>query len=285
MKGANGKFYEWKRKKYDKLVYSKWRAALGGEIGIMVSGGAAMQPRLGRLFTCAGINILEGYGLTETSPVIAVSDFSEHGIKFGTVGPVLKNLEVRIADDGEICVKGPSVMKGYYKDDVLTAETIDKEGWFHTGDLGQIEPEGQLKITGRKKEIFKTSFGKYVSPQLIEDVFKESLFIDQLIVVGENQKFAGALILPDFIFMKSYCERKDIPFETNQEIIANPVIRKRFQKEIDKYNKQFGDTEKIKTWDLLDAEWTLETGEITPTMKLKRAYICKKYADKVANLF
>ncbi|NQV03294.1 MAG: AMP-binding protein, partial [Bacteroidia bacterium] len=285
LKGVNGKFYEWKRKKYDKLVYSKWRAALGGEINIMVSGGAAMQPRLGRLFTCAGINILEGYGLTETSPVIAVSDFSEHGIKFGTVGPVLKNLEVKIADDGEICVKGPSVMKGYYKDDTLTAETIDKEGWFHTGDLGQIEPEGQLKITGRKKEIFKTSFGKYVSPQLIEDVFKESLFIDQLIVVGENQKFAGALMIPDFIFLKSYCERKDILFGSNKEVAVNPVIRKRFQKEIDKYNKQFGDAEKIKTWDLLDAEWALDSGEITPTMKLKRAYISKKYADKIANLF
>ena len=285
LKGANGRFYEWKRKKYDKLVYSKWRAALGGEISLMVSGGAAMQPRLGRLFTCAGIDILEGYGLTETSPVIAVCDFSEHGIKFGTVGPVLKNLEVKIADDGEICVKGPSVMKGYYKDDKLTAETIDKEGWLHTGDLGHIEPEGQLKITGRKKELFKTSFGKYVSPQLIEDVFKESMFIDQLIVVGENQKFAGALMIPDFIFLKSYCERKEIPFGSNKEVIENPVIKKRFQKEIDKYNKQFGDTEKIKSWDLLDAEWAVETGELTPTMKLKRPYISKKYADKVANLF
>jgi len=285
LKGANGRFYEWKRKKYDKLVYSKWRAALGGEINLMVSGGAAMQPRLGRLFTCAGINILEGYGLTETSPVIAVCDFSEHGIKFGTVGPVLKNLEVKIADDGEICVKGPSVMKGYYKDDKLTAETIDKEGWLHTGDLGHIEPEGQLKITGRKKELFKTSFGKYVSPQLIEDVFKESLFIDQLIVVGENQKFAGALMIPDFIFLKSYCERKEIPFGSNTEVIANSVIKKRFQKEIDKYNKQFGDTEKIKSGDLLDAEWAVETGELTPTMKLKRPYISKKYADKIVNLF
>ncbi len=285
LKGANGWFYEWKRKQYDKLVYVKWRAALGGEINIMVSGGAAMQPRLGRLFTCAGINILEGYGLTETSPVIAVCDFSEHGIKFGTVGPVLRGVEVKIADDGEICVKGPSVMKGYYKDDAMTAEAIDKEGWFHTGDLGQIEPEGQLKITGRKKEIFKTSFGKYVSPQLVEDKLKESLFIDQLIVVGESQKFAGALIIPDFVFMKSYCERKDIPFISNAEIIQNPRIRKRFQVEIDKYNKQFGDTEKIKTWDLLDAEWTLDSGEITPTMKLKRVYISKKYADKIANLF
>ncbi|MFH1297095.1 MAG: long-chain fatty acid--CoA ligase [Bacteroidota bacterium] len=285
LKGANGWFYEWKRKRYDKLVYAKWRAALGGEINLMVSGGAAMQPRLGRLFTCAGINILEGYGLTETSPVIAVSDFSEHGIKFGTVGPVLRGVEVKIADDGEICVKGPNVMKGYYKDEKMTEEVIDSDGWFHTGDLGHIEPEGQLKITGRKKELFKTSFGKYVSPQLIEDKFKESLFIDQLIVVGENQKFVGTLIVPDFVFMKSYCERKEIPFGSNTELISNPVIRKRFQKEIDKYNKQFGDTEKIKTWDLLDAEWTLDTGEITPTIKLKRPFICRKYEDKITQLF
>ena len=285
LKGANGWFYEWKRKRYDKLVYAKWRAALGGEINIMVSGGAAMQPRLGRLFTCAGINILEGYGLTETSPVIAVSDFSENGIKFGTVGPVLRGVEVKIAGDGEICVKGLNVMKGYYKDEQMTKEVMDSDGWFHTGDLGHIEPEGQLKITGRKKELFKTSFGKYVSPQLIEDKLKESLFIDQLIVVGENQKFVGALIVPDFTFMKSYCERKEIPFGSNAEVIANPVIRKRFQKEIEKYNKQFGDTEKIKTWDLLDTEWTLENGEITPTMKLRRPFICEKYDDQIKQLF
>jgi len=285
LKGANGWFYEWQRKRYDKLVYKKWRDALGGNIGLLVSGGAAMQPRLGRLFSCAGINILEGYGLTETSPVIAVSDFSEHGIKFGTVGPVLRGTEVKIADDGEICVKGPGVMKGYYKDDKMTTEVIDKDGWFHTGDLGHIEPEGQLKITGRKKELFKTSFGKYISPQLIEDKFKESLFIDQLIVVGESQKFAGALIVPDFVFLKSYCNRKEIPFTSNAEIAQDPTIRKRFQVEIDKYNKQFGDTEKIKSWDLLDTEWTVSSGEITPTIKLKRSFICKKYAENVEKLF
>lgn len=283
--GANGWFYEWKRKLYDKLVYVKWREALGGDINIIVSGGAALQPRLGRMFTCAGINILEGYGLTETSPVIAVSDFSEHGVKFGTVGMVLKGVQVKISDDNEICVKGPNVMKGYYKEPQMTAEAIDAEGWFHTGDLGRIEPEGQLKITGRKKELFKTSMGKYVSPQLIEDKFKESLFIDQLIVVGEHQKFAGALIVPDFTFLKSYCERKEIPFGSNAEVVMNPVIRKRFQKEVDKYNKMFGDTEKIKSWDLMDQEWTLEGGEITPTIKLKRAFICKKYEDKIKKLF
>ena len=285
LKGANGWFYELKRKIYDRLVYVKWRENLGGKRLLVVSGGAALQPRLNRMFTCAGIDILEGYGLTETSPVIAVSDFTEHGIKFGTVGPVLRGVEVKIADDGEILCKGPNVMKGYYKDPEMTREAIDSEGWFHTGDLGQIEPEGQLKITGRKKELFKTSFGKYVSPHLIEETLKESLFIDQLIVVGENQKFAGALIVPDFVFLKSYCAVKEIPYTSNAEVIRNPKIRKRFQTEINHFNKMFGDTEKIKTWDLLEDEWTLETGEITPTLKLRRSFILIKYKERIRNLF
>jgi long-chain acyl-CoA synthetase len=237
------------------------------------------------MFTCAGINILEGYGLTETSPVIAVSDFSEHGIKFGTVGPVLRGVTVKIAEDGEILCKGPNVMMGYYKDPEQTRETIDAEGWFHTGDLGHIEPEGQLKITGRKKEMFKTSFGKYVSPQPIEDKFKESLFIDQIIVVGENHKFAGALIVPDFNFLKSWCQVKEVPYTTNEEMINLPRIRKRFQQEITKFNKFFGETEKIKSWDLLGSEWTFETGEITPTLKLKRKFIISKYQILIDKLF
>ncbi len=285
LKGANGWFYEFKRRLYDKLVYVKWREVMGGRISIIVSGGAAMQPRLGRLFTCAGINILEGYGLTETSPVIAVSDFSEHGIKFGTVGPVLRGTTVKIADDGEICCKGPGVMIGYYKAPEMTREVIDEEGWFHTGDLGHIEPEGQLKITGRKKELFKTSFGKYVSPQPIEDLFKESLFIDQIMVVGENQKFAGALIVPDFNFLKSYCTLKEIPCTTNEEIVRNDRIRKRIQVEITRINKQLGEAEKVKTWDLIDHEWTLESGDITPTLKLKRLYLGKKYEAEIRRLF
>lgn len=285
LNGANGWFYELKRKLYDKLVYVKWRAALGGNISIVVSGGAALQPRLARMFTCAGINILEGYGLTETSPVIAVGDLTPDGVKFGTVGKVIKGVQVQIAGDGEILCKGPNVMKGYYKSPEMTAESIDAEGWLHTGDLGQIEPEGHLKITGRKKELFKTSFGKYISPQPIEDKFKESIFIDQLIIVGENQKFAGALILPDFTFLKAWCEVKEIPYTTNKEMINLPRIRKRFKKEIDNYNSFFGDTEKIKSWDLLDTEWTVETGEITPTLKLKRNFICQKYADLIAKLF
>jgi len=285
LNGANGWFYELKRKLYDHLVYCKWREVMGGEIEIIVSGGAALQPRLGRLFTCAGIHILEGYGLTETSPVISVNDFIENGIKFGTVGPVIKNTEVKIADDGEICVKGPGVMLGYYKEPEMTKESINTEGWFHTGDLGHIEPEGQLKITGRKKELFKTSFGKYVSPQPIEDKFKESLFIGEIMVVGEHQKFAGALIVPDFAFLKEWCREKEMEFTTPAGMIANERIRKRFQSEIKKYNKLFGETEQIKSWELLDHEWTLESGEITPTLKLKRKFLHSKYKDQIDRLF
>jgi len=285
LKGANGWFYELKRKFYDKLVYSKWRAALGGKHLLMVSGGAALQPRLARMFTCAGINVLEGYGLTETSPVISVNDLTENGTKFGTVGKVLQGVQVRIADDGEILCKGPNVMVGYFKEPEMTRDAIDADGWFHTGDLGQIEPEGHLKITGRKKEIFKTSFGKYISPQLIEDKFKESLFIDQIIVLGENQKFAGALIVPDFTFLKSYCGVKEIPFTTNAEIILLPRIRKRFKVEVDKFNATLGETEKIKSWDLLDLEWTPESGELTPTLKLRRNFISKKHEPVISKLF
>jgi long-chain acyl-CoA synthetase len=285
LKGANGWWYEVKRKFYDRLVYVKWREALGGKHLLIVSGGAALQPRLARLFTCAGIDIIEGYGLTETSPVIAVSDFTEHGIKFGTVGPVLRGVKVKIADDSEILVRGPNVMKGYYKSPEMTKNAIDPEGWFHTGDLGRIEPEGQLWITGRKKELFKTSFGKYVSPQVIEESFKESLFIDQMIVVGENQKFAGALIVPDYTFLKSWCAAKEIPYTTNAEMVKLARIRKRFQAEINHFNKLFGDTEKIKTWDLLEDEWSFETGEITPTLKQRRSFILSKYQDRITGLF
>jgi long-chain acyl-CoA synthetase len=285
LNSANGWFYELKRKFYDKMVYVKWREAMGGKVQIVVSGGAALQPRLARLFWAAGIQVLEGYGLTETSPVIAVGDFSENGVKFGTVGRPLKNVSVKIADDGEILCKGPSIMKGYYKSPEMTAAAIDSDGWFHTGDLGLIEAQGQIRITGRKKEIFKTSFGKYVSPQLIEDKFKESIFIDQLMVVGENQKFPAALIVPDFTFLRAWCEFKEVPYTTNGEMINQQRIQKRFKKEVDKYNAFFGETERIKSYEILDTEWTVETGEITPTLKLKRRFITEKYKDTIAKLF
>lgn len=268
-----------------KLVFSKWKAALGNNLDIIVSGGAALQPRLNRIFWAVGLRILEGYGLTETSPVIAVNNFEPNGIKFGTVGPLLKNVEVRIADDGEILVKGPSVMQGYYKNPELTSEVIDEEGWFHTGDIGQIEPEGQLRITDRKKVIFKTSFGKYVSPQVIENIFKESAFIDQILVIGENQRFAMALIVPDFNHLKSWCEVKGIPYTSNKEIINTIRIRKRIQKEVNLCNQRLGEYERIMRFGLVDHEWTVEGGQLSATLKLRRQHLLKEYDDLIRQLY
>lgn len=282
---ANGWWYEFKLRIANMLVFSKWREALGNNLRTIVSGGAALQPRLNRIFWAARIPILEGYGLTETSPVIAVNHFGKNGLKFGTVGPVLPGVEVKIAKDGEILTKGPNLMLGYYKEEELTKKVIDPDGWFHTGDLGLIEKEGQLKITGRKKEIFKTSFGKYINPGQIEDKFKESSFIDTLIVLGENQKFAAALIVPDFNDLKSWCENKGIEYTTNSEMINNLQIKKRFKKEIDFYNTFFGETEQIKKWELMESEWTSFSGELTPTLKIKRSYISKKYESAINKLF
>jgi long-chain acyl-CoA synthetase len=285
LNGANGWWYETKLKIARKLVFSKWKAALGDNMKVIVSGGAALQPRLARVFWAAGIPVLEGYGLTETSPIISVCSFEEDGMKFGTVGPVLKDINVHIAQDGEILVKGPGVMLGYYNDPALTLEAIDREGWFHTGDIGQIEPEGQLRITGRKKEIFKTSFGKYISPEHIENKFKESAFIDTIMVIGENQKYAAALIVPDFSHLRSWCEIKEIPYTTDAEMVALPRINKRFHKEVQKFNKYFGATEQIKAFELIGAEWTVDKGELTPSLKLKRTIICGKYKSVISRIF
>lgn len=281
----NGWFYNLKLAIANKLVFVKWRQAMGGNIQIIVSGGAALQPRLARIFTAAGIPVLEGYGLTETSPVIAANTFDKNGRKFGTVGPVLNGITVKIANDSEILCKGPSVMMGYYKEPDLTNEVIDNEGWFHTGDTGLIEPKGQLRLIGRKKSIFKTSYGKYVNPEQIESKFKESSFIDNIVVLGENQKFAAAIIVPDFNYLKSWCEIKGHTYSTNEEMCKNSIIRKRIQKEVDKYNKFFGDTEQIKKIALIDFEWTVQTGELTPTLKLKRNIINIKYKDVIEKLF
>ena len=282
---ANGLVYKYKLKIANMLVFNKWREALGDNIKVIVSGGAALQPRLARIFWAAKMPVLEGYGLTETSPVIAVCHFGHNGVKFGTVGPVLQGVKVKIADDGEILCSGPSIMSGYYKDPELTKTVIDDDGWFHTGDEGQIEETGQLKITGRKKEIFKTSFGKYVNPGKVEDILKESSFIDNIMVVGENQKFAAALIVPEFSDLKSWCENKAIPFTTNTEMIHNPLVKKKFQKEIDKYNGLLGETEQIKRYEIMDSEWSTSTGELTPTLKLKRNYINKKYKNIIDKMF
>ena len=282
---ANGWWYEFQLKIANILVFKKWREALGDNIRVIVSGGAALQPRLNRIFWAARIPVLEGYGLTETSPVVAVNTLGKDGVKFGTVGPVLTGVQVKIDVDGEILTKGPGLMQGYYKEEQLTKEVIDAEGWFHTGDLGRIEPEGQLRITGRKKELFKTSFGKYINPSQIEDKFKESPFIDSMIVLGENQKFAAALIVPDFTDLKAWCETKDIAYTTNSEMINLPRIKQRYKKEMDFYNTFFGETEQIKKWEIMETEWTSISGELTPTLKIKRSYIIDKYASNIKKLF
>ena len=232
-----------------------------------------------------GLRVLEGYGLTETSPVIAVENFEEGGLKFGTVGPPLKNVSVKIALDGEILVKGPNVMQGYYRDPEMTKEVIDSEGWFHTGDIGRIESTGQLKITDRKKMIFKTSFGKYIAPQLIENKFKESPFIDQIMVVGENQKFAGALIVPDFAHIKSWCAVKDIRYTTNEEMVKHPLVRKRIEKEVSSFNSFFGDWERIQKFEIIDHEWTIDGGQLSATLKVRRSHVAEMYAKSIDQIF
>lgn len=283
--GGKGWFYNAQLRLADKLVFVKWREALGGKVRVAVSGGAALQPRLARIFTAAGIPVLEGYGLTETSPVIAVNTLDKGGRMFGTVGKPLKNVEVKIAEDGEILSRGPHIMMGYFKDPDMTAGSIDPDGWFHTGDVGILEKEGHLRITGRKKEIFKTSLGKYISPQLLENKFKESAFIDGIIILGENQKYAAALVVPDFNHLKSWCEHKNIPYSTDKEMIKDQHVVKQFKKEIDHFNKFFGSTEQIQSFELIDHEWTLESGELTANLKLKRSFILEKYKDEVARLF
>jgi long-chain acyl-CoA synthetase len=268
----------------NKLVFSKWREAFGGNMKSIVSGGAALQPRLSQVYNAAGIPVVEGYGMTESSPVIAVNTYVPGQRKIGTVGPPLNNVEVKISSEGEILVSGPNVMKGYFKDHDMTDLAIS-DGWLHTGDVGIIDEDGMLKITGRVKEIFKTSMGKYISPVLLENKIKESPFIDQIIVLGENEKFAAALIVPDFEHLRSYCRIKGIDYTSNEEMIKEKVIIDRYKKEIACFNKQFGDTEKIKKFDLIDHEWTIETGEITANLKLKRSLIMNKYKNEIEKLF
>ena len=278
-------FYKKQLALANKLVFSKWREALGGNMRVVVSGGAALQPRLARVYTAGQIKILEGYGLTETSPVIAVNTFEPGGRKFGTVGKPLKNVEVKIADDEEILCKGPIVMQGYYKNAELTKEAIDEEGWFHTGDLGRIEPEGHLKITGRKKALFKTAMGKYISPEHIENRFVESPFVDAILVVGENQKFAAALLVPDFAHLKSWCTVKGISYTSNSEMVNHEEVKNRFRQEVNEINKDFGTFEQIKKYMLMEEEWAIQTRELTANLKLRRKYICEKYKDVIENLF
>lgn len=284
LNGANGWFYETQLKLARKLIFSKWKEALGGKVVAIVSGGAALQPRLSRVFFAAGINVLEGYGLTETSPVIAVNNFLPNSIHFGTVGPVIDKVSVKFAEDGEILVKGPNIMLGYYNRPDATAEAIDKEGWFHTGDIGTFVDNRFLKITDRKKEIFKTSGGKYITPVMIENKLKESPFIEQVMVVGENQKFASALIVPAFAYLKDYCKLKSIDYKSNEEVIKNETIRKRIFQEVEAMNKELAQYEKIKAPELLPREWSIEKNELTPKLSLKRKVILaenKELIDKI----
>ena len=260
----------------DKLVFSKWREGLGGNIITLVSGSAALQPRLNKMFQNAGIPILEGYGLTETSPVISVNSFGK--IKVGTVGHVLENLDVKIQEDGEITVKGPSVFKGYFKNEEMTKEVFTEDGYFKTGDIGHIDEEGYLHITDRKKEMFKTSGGKYVAPQVIENQAKASKFIEQIMVVGDGEKMPCALIQPDFNFVQHWAERKQINVGTTPEEMANsPELKERINKEIDYLNTKLGSWEQIKRFELTPEVWTIDSGVLTPTLKLKRKAVKERY--------
>ncbi|MGZ3862047.1 MAG: AMP-dependent synthetase/ligase [Bacteroidia bacterium] len=289
--GANGWWYEFQLKIANTLVFKKWREALGNNIYGIVSGGAALQPRLARVFHAARIKVLEGYGLTETSPVIAVNNYYDENIKIGTVGPVLFNVQVKIAEDGEIYAKGDNVMMGYYKQPELTREVIDADGWLHTGDIGVIEDGKFLKITDRKKEIFKTSGGKYITPQLIENKLKESRFIEQAMVIGENQKFPAAFIVPAFPFLKEWCAKHDIAYTTNAEMVKNKDVYNRIMKEVEFSCKELAQYEKIKKIALLPSEWTIDKGELTPKLSLKRKVIMLANKDafdeiyKIENLY
>ena len=282
---GKGPWYKLQHALVSKLVFSKWREALGGEVLCVASGSAALQPRLARIFNAAGIPLMEGYGLTETSPVVSVNDARNDGLRFGSVGRPIKGVSVRIAADGEIVVKGPNVMMGYYNQPDMTAEVMDAEGWFHTGDIGKLDAEGFLYITDRKKEMFKTSGGKYVAPQVIENKLRASRFIEQAMVIGENRKFPAALIVPSFAFLKDYCALKGIPFTSNDQVVREPAIIARVQQEVDAANEGLGHWEQVKKFALLPADWSIDGGEFTPSLKLRRKPILAKYAREVDGIY
>ena len=277
--GQNGWLYEQKLKLARKLIFSKWQEALGGNLKVIASGSAALQSRLARVFNAAGMGVMEGYGLTETSPVVSVNDMRNKGFKIGTVGRPIPETEVKIAEDGEILVKGPQVMMGYYKDQEKTDEVLT-DGYFHTGDIGEICKDGFLKITDRKKEMFKTSGGKYIAPQIIENVMKQSRFIEQIMVIGEGEKMPAALIQLNEEFVKDWAERKELDLGNSlSEMIQHKELVERVQEEIDLHNQKFGNWEKIKKFELTPDVWSIEEEHLTPTMKLKRRVIKDKYMD------
>ncbi|MFT3937027.1 MAG: long-chain fatty acid--CoA ligase [Chitinophagaceae bacterium] len=267
----------------NKLIFSKWREGLGNNLVCIVTGGAACQVRLIRIFTAAKIPVMEGYGLTETSPVISVNRFELEDRKFGTVGPLIDNVEVKIAEDGEILCKGPNVMMGYYKRPDLTTEAMSGE-WYHTGDIGIIDGRF-IKITDRKKELFKTSGGKYVAPLPIENKLKESMFVEQAMVVGSEKKFVGALIVPAFPYLKDWCRQQNITFTTNEEMVHNPAVIAMFKELVESFNKFFNHVEQVKKFQLLPHEWSIDTGEMTPKMSIKRKVVMEKYRDAIEQIY
>ena len=279
-------FYNLELKIADKLVYSRIREKLGAEnFDIIVSGAASITKKISGFFSAIKMPVFEGYGLTETSPVITVSNRDKYGREVGAVGQPLPGVEVKIADNGEIICRGHNVMMGYYKQPELTAEVIDKDGWFHTGDLGKFNEHGLLQITGRMKNLFKTSLGKYVNPDVVEGKFVNSGFIEQIVVLGENQKFAAALIRPDFAFLKDWCKAHDIPFTTNEEMILNEEVKKRYDREVKKLNEGLGEVEKVKKYVLIADEWTIANGILTPTLKVKRKVVMERYCDLIDKMF
>lgn len=279
-----GAWYNLQLKLANKLVFSKWRAALGGNIQAVVNGAAACQVRLLKIFTAGGIPIMEGYGLTETSPVISVNRINVEDRMFGTVGPIISGVEVKLAEDGEILCKGPNVTIGYYKRPDLTADAI-KDGWFHTGDIGVIIDNKFLKITDRKKELFKTSGGKFVAPQPIENKFKESPYIEQIMIVGEDRKFTAALIVPAFSNLRNWAQKRGITATSNEELIKNPDVQDLYKQAVDKYNQFFSHIEQVKKYLLLPHEWTVDGGELTPTLKTKRKVILEKFKKEIDSIY
>ena len=285
VKGNNGIWYNFQLAIARKLVFVKWQQALGGNVRGIITGAAALQVRLAKIFSAAGIQIRQGYGLTETSPVITVNLFTKGEYHLETVGPIIPDVEVKIADNGEILTRGDNVMLGYYKRPELNEKVFDKDGWLHTGDVGEFVDGKFLKITDRLKEIFKTSGGKYVAPQPIENKMQESFFIEQIMVIGENRRFPAALVIPAFPYIKKWCEIKSIKTASNEDIINNQHVQNRIWEEIENGNKDFGKSRKIKKIKLLTDQWSVDTGELTPTQKLKRKIIKQKYADIIDEIY
>jgi long-chain acyl-CoA synthetase len=283
--GENGWFYERKLRIADKLIFSKWRAALGGNVRIVGCGGASLQPRLERIFWAAGIKIINMYGLTETSPIITINRAEKGKVKLGSVGMTIEGVEVKIADDGEILCKGPNVMIGYYNDPELTRAAFDEEGWFRTGDIGHIEDSKFLMVTDRKKEIFKLSNGKFIAPQIIENIFRESPLVDQIMVIGEHEKFASALISPNFKFFNDWKTSRNITFEDNDELIQNQQVQSLFSDEVTRFNKRLSTWERVNRFRLVSDEWSPSTGELSPTLKLRRSFIRDKYRAFVDQIY